>query len=79
MTSIALHGLHGLPWQHLRHVLGEHSANYGKTPRFDSGKAVRELGIKWTPLKKCLQDMAARELELVRGLKTGLHSHRVKS
>ncbi len=43
-----------------------HSANYGKLPVFNSEKAPRELGIKWTPIRTTLQEMAARELKLVR-------------
>ena len=49
------------------------SANYGKLPSFDCEKAARELGIKWVPIKKTLQEMAARELELVRALTPRLH------
>jgi len=42
-----------------------HSANYGKLPVFNSEKAPRELGIKWMPIKRTLQEMAERELKLV--------------
>ncbi len=41
------------------------SANYGKMPVFDCSKAERELGIQWTSAKRSLQDMAAREIDLV--------------
>ena len=50
----------------LRRGLCLDSANYGKMPLFDCSKAESELGIKWMPIKKTLQNMAARELELVR-------------
>ena len=52
-----------------------HSANYGKLPVFNCEKAPRELGIKWTPLRKTLHEMAARELKLVRVILRVLHTY----
>jgi len=39
-------------------------ANYGKIPRFDSSRAERELGIKWTPASEFIPAMAEAELKL---------------
>ncbi len=39
---------------------------YGKTWKFDASRAERDLGIKWTPARKAIHDMAAAMLEMVR-------------
>ena len=39
---------------------------YGKTWKFDASRAERDLGIKWTPGRKAIQDMAAAMLQMVR-------------
>jgi hypothetical protein len=39
---------------------------YGKRYKFDATRAERELGIKWVPAKKAIQDMAAALLDMVR-------------
>ena len=43
-----------------------HRTAYGKRYKFDASRAERELGIKWVPAKKAIQDMAAALLEMVR-------------
>ncbi len=39
---------------------------YGKMWKFDASRAERDLGVKWTPARKAIQDMAAAMLEMVR-------------
>jgi hypothetical protein len=35
-----------------------------KVGRLDNSRAIRELGVQFTPLEKSLQDMAERMIEL---------------